>query len=158
MTTSRAGPLVVFHLGDDRKTRTGYKAEFLRLRMLPKDDMKIPTNSGERASLAGLAYPVAGVICLFGFFLHIVLSDPLLNSIGFHYSGDEGQFYEKIHPGTVFIFISFFVLLWSHGNPLREFLLISWRYQVYMLFLLLYVLLFFYMLARSGYQGLEPPI
>jgi len=97
----------------------------------------------------------AVVLCLFGCLLRIVLSDPLLDSIGIHYDTiGEGSFYEKIHPGTVLILLSFFVLLLEEGNPFRRLLLVGKEYTAYLSLLALYVLLFVYMGLRSGFAGL----
>lgn len=95
----------------------------------------------------------AGIVCLFGFFLHIVLSDLLLNSVGFHYSSTEGAFYEKIHPGTYFIVASFFVMLGDQGNPFNEFWRALRRSRIAMFLLLLYIMLFVYLVLRSGPAG-----
>ncbi|MGB4100939.1 MAG: VpsF family polysaccharide biosynthesis protein [Alphaproteobacteria bacterium] len=95
----------------------------------------------------------AGLVCLFGFFLHIVLSDLLLNSVGFRYSSTEGAFYEKIHPGTYFIVASFFVMLGDSGNPFREFWRTLHRSRIALFLLLLYVMLFVYLIFRSGPAG-----
>lgn len=97
---------------------------------------------------------LAGLLCLFGFFLHMVLSDPLLTSFGFNYSGDEGKFYEKIHPGTPFIYLSLMVLLWRRGNPFSAFLSLCHRQKAAIALLILTVVLFFYMVARDGISGL----
>lgn len=105
------------------------------------------------SSLIGPSHPVAGLVCLFGFFLHILLSDPLLNAIGFHYSGEEGQFYEKIHPGTLFIFLSFAILLWDRGNPIRAFMSMLQQHTIFVILLLVYILLFVYLVLRSGPSG-----
>lgn len=96
----------------------------------------------------------AGVLCLTGFFLHILLSDPLLNALGVHYSGDEGKFYEKIHPGTILIFLSLLVLLAKGSNPIERFFAIAREHAAFVVLLALYVLLFLYMAARSGFAGL----
>lgn len=104
-------------------------------------------------SLMGEAYPAAGLVCLFGFFLHIILSDPLLNALGFHYSADEGRFYEKIHPGTYFIFLSFFMLLAS-GSPLRQLARFFREQKTAFLLLTVCLLAFAYMMLRSGSQGI----
>ncbi len=106
-----------------------------------------------KKSLAGSSHPLAGMICLFGFFLHIVLSDPLLNAIGFHYSGNEGYFFEKIHPGTVFIFLSFLILLWDRGNPIRTLVQVVRQYPAFSVLLALYILIFIYLVLRSGPAG-----
>ena len=98
-------------------------------------------------------YRFAGLLCLFGFFLHIILSGPLLNALGMPYSGDEGAAYAKIHPGTYFIFLSFLVLLFGSGSPAREFASISRAYAPYMALLCLYLCLFIYILVRSGPAG-----
>ncbi|HEU0118160.1 MAG TPA: VpsF family polysaccharide biosynthesis protein [Alphaproteobacteria bacterium] len=104
-------------------------------------------------SLLGDGHKTAGLICLFGFFLHIVLSAPLLNALGFHYSGEEGAFYEKIHPGTVFIFISFIVLLLDRGRPIKALIDIFRGQPAYAALLAIYLLIFVYVVARSGPMG-----
>lgn len=104
--------------------------------------------------IKGAANPLAGALCLFGVFLHIILSDGLLGLIGFDYSGEEGKFYEKLHPGTLFIYIAFFVLLIGQGNPLERLLKIA-RYQMVPFALLfLCILIFIYMTIRSGASGI----
>lgn len=113
-----------------------------------------PTASAGAARTRGIAeHYLAGIVCLFGFFLHIVLSDLLLNSIGFHYSSTEGAFYEKIHPGTYFIVASFFIMLGDHGNPFVEFWRALRRSRIAMFLLLLYIMLFIYLVLRSGPAG-----
>lgn len=104
--------------------------------------------------MLGESYPLAGLLCLFGLFLHIALSDPLLNSLGFTYSGDEGKFYQKVHPGTYFIFLSLIALLWSHGNPLRQAYRIYKEYSIFSALLLLYVMFFIYATLRTGAAGM----
>ena len=98
--------------------------------------------------------PVSGFICLTGIFLHMLLSDPLLNTLGMHYSGEEGHFYEKIHPGTYFIFLSFATLLYERGNPISMLIKLYREQTIFLLLLALYILLFLYMAVRSGPQGL----
>ncbi len=100
------------------------------------------------------SHALAGALCLFGFFLYVALSGPLLSAIGFHYSGDEGHFYEKLHPGTFFIFLSFAVLIWDRGNPIRDVIGVARRYPAPMLLFALYVLLLIYIVLRSGFGGL----
>lgn len=94
------------------------------------------------------------LLCLFGVLLHILLSDPLLDALGIHYSGEEGAFYEKIHPGTYVIFLSFALLLWRRGNPLSQ----AWRLYrkepVFMILLAVYGVLLGYVVARSGPHGM----
>ncbi|MFO1242189.1 MAG: VpsF family polysaccharide biosynthesis protein [Rickettsiales bacterium] len=102
----------------------------------------------------GAANPLAGSLCLFGFLLHIILSDPLLGAMGFDYSGDGGAFYEKIHPGSLFIFLSFFVLLCGQGNPIKQILLLCQRQLIPFSLLLLCILFFIYMVIRSGAAGM----
>lgn len=96
----------------------------------------------------------AGLLCLFGFLLHMLLSGPVLDALGVRYSGEEGHFYEKIHPGTVFIFLSLPVLLTSSSNPIAKAFALYRRHTAFSVLLLLDILLFFYMAARSGTAGL----
>lgn len=102
---------------------------------------------------AGEVHPISAIVCLFGFFLHIILSDPLLNILGFHYSGSDGAFYEKIHPGTVFIFVSFGILLCDRGRPIQALLEMLKKYPAYLLLLILYFFYFLYLMLRSGPEG-----
>ena len=103
-------------------------------------------------SLLGDSYPAAGLVCLFGFFLHIILSDPLLNAIGLLHTGEGGKFYERLHPGTIFIVISFFVLLASRGSTIRQFCKIAVEQTIPTMLLVLTFLLIFYMVLRSGFS------
>lgn len=96
----------------------------------------------------------ASILCLGGVFLHILFSDPLLGTLGFHYSGDEGRFYEKIHPGSVLIFLSLAVLLVNGKNPLTRLGMLYLEYRAYVILLLVYILMFGYMAVRSGVSGL----
>lgn len=102
----------------------------------------------------GSANPLAGVLCLIGVFLHIIFSDALLGMVGFNYSGEDGKFYEKLHPGTLMIYVAFLMLLIGQGNPLERLLKIA-RYQMVPFALLfLCILLFMYMTIRSGASGI----
>jgi hypothetical protein len=94
--------------------------------------------------------PLAGLICIVGLFFRLVLSDPLLNAFGMHYSGDtEGSAIEKIHPGTYFFYLSLFVLLWEKGNPLAQINRMYREYRGYTLFLCLYLFLFVWQIVKS---------
>jgi hypothetical protein len=96
------------------------------------------------------SHRVAGLICLFGLFLRLVLSDPLLNAFGMHYSGDtEGSAIEKIHPGTYFIYLSLFVLLLDGGDPFGRIVRMYRQYRGYTLFLCLYLFIFVWQLVKS---------
>lgn len=97
---------------------------------------------------------LAGVLCATGLFLHIILPDPLLNSLGFHYSGEYGEFYEKIHPGTFLIFISLFTLLLRDGKPFTQLFSIYRQNQAFLILLLVCSLSFIYMALRGGINGL----
>lgn len=105
------------------------------------------------ATLSGRSAPLASAFCLFGFFLHILLSDPLMQSLGLHYNGEEGAFYEKIHPGSWFIFVSFALLLWQGLNPLRQSYLIARDQMAYGALLIITLCMFGYMVLRSGAGG-----
>ena len=96
---------------------------------------------------------LAGALCLFGVALHILLCGAVLDSLGFHYAEDEGAWYEKIHPGTLFIFLSFFALLWQR-NPIRESIALYRKYRAYCWLLIIDLLLVAYMVARDGTPGL----
>lgn len=108
----------------------------------------------DATTITGAANPAAGFLCLLGFFLHILLSDPLLGMFGFDYSGEKGAFYEKLHPGTLLIFLSFFILLWGQGNPVRQILTLFKYQRIFSFLLLLYFLLIFYVVMRSGFSGI----
>src|SRR6185369_14882942 len=95
----------------------------------------------------------AGLLCVLGVLFHIGLSDPLLNMLGVHYSGPEGAFYEKIHPGTVCYFLAFLVLLCS-GNPVARLIDLCRQNTAFMTLLFCDPVLFFYMGIRSGFAGL----
>ena len=122
------------------------------------------TRAGD--SLLGKSSPAAGLLCLTGFFLHIILSDPLLNSIGIRHSDEGGHFYERLHPGTVLIFMSFFILLVGRGGVIRRFCTIARQHTAFAVLLVLTALLTVYMALRSGASGitfmvdthLTPPI
>jgi len=94
------------------------------------------------------------LLCLCGFFLHILLSGPLLEALGMHYTGDEGRVYEKLHPGTWLIYASFVLLLWGKGGAFARATRLFHEYTPYVCLLALYVLLFVYMGVRSGFAGL----
>lgn len=96
---------------------------------------------------------LAAYSCLFGLFLHIILSDPLLRSLGFNYTNEEGAFYEKIHPGTVFIFLSLLLLV-AGRNPFEKIITIARQCRAFFSLLFIYVIAFVYMSLRSGPAGL----
>jgi len=96
----------------------------------------------------------AVLLCLCGIFLHIVLSDPLLNAMGFHYSGEQGRFYEKMHPGTYFILLSFLILAGNNFNPIETVLLLCLRQPACMALLFIDTLALAYMALRSDASGL----
>lgn len=95
----------------------------------------------------------AVIVCVCGFLAHTLFSDPLLNSVGFNYS-NEGKFYEKFHPGSLLILLSFVMLLARKGRTIAEIGIVMRTYPIYSAFLLLYVLLVPYMGLRSGGGGL----
>src|SRR5262245_39338281 len=96
---------------------------------------------------------LAGVLCVLGILLHIGLSDPLLGALGIHYSGPEGAFYEKIHPGTSCYFLAFLVLLCC-SNPIARLIGLCRHNSIFMTLVFCDVLLFYYMAIRSGFAGL----
>jgi len=86
--------------------------------------------------------------------LHIILSDPLLNSLGFNYSGEEGKFYEKLHPGSILIIIAFFIFLFISSSPIDKIITISRTNKAAIKLLFICTIAFFYMGLRSGFAGL----
>ena len=94
-----------------------------------------------------------GALCLFGLFIHILLSDPLLGALGFHYSGETGSFYEKIHPGTWFIAAGFAALLLQRSNPLQELYVLGREQTASLALLIVCMVCFMYIVARSGVGG-----
>lgn len=105
-------------------------------------------------ALGGEAHPLSALMCLIGVFMHLMISDPLLNAMGMRYAGEEGNFYEKIHPGTLFIFISFVMLICAKGNPLQQILLLAREQSISFALLAICAISFVYMVARSGPSGL----
>ena len=99
-------------------------------------------------------HKISIILCLIGFFLYGILSDPLLHKIGINYSGDEGKFYEKVHPATLFVFLSFFCFLLEQQNIIIKIINITENHKEYVFLLFVYILIFFYMATRSGFTGL----
>lgn len=97
-------------------------------------------------SLMGESHPVAGLVCMFGVFLRIVLSDPVLVFLHLDTPANQvgGNLFLKINPGAYFIWIALFILLFSHGQPLRQLVRTFTHYKVYTSMLGIYVILFFY--------------
>jgi len=93
---------------------------------------------------------VASSLCMAGVFLLILLSEPLLNALGFDYSGKTGgALYQKIHPGTYVIVISLVVFLWDRDDPIRQYLQTLRQHTIFALALLIHLLLLLYWLAKS---------
>jgi polysaccharide biosynthesis protein VpsF len=99
-------------------------------------------------------YAPAVIVCMCGFFSHMLFSDPFFNSIGWHYSGPGGAIYERFHPGTTLILISFLMLIFRNGQSLVNLTVIFKHYTVYASLLTLTVILGLYMGLRSGFGGL----
>lgn len=119
--------------------------------MRSSDRMKIEQvmQAGERSPLEN---ETAGRLSLFGFMLYLLLSPQFLDTIGFHYSADTGAVYEKLHPGTYFIYLAFFVLL---KRRTLDILYDIYKHHTACLALLIfYILLFAYMVFRDGIAGL----
>jgi hypothetical protein len=96
------------------------------------------------------ASPVAAGLCLFGCFLYLILSEPLLNALGFHYTDGNGPFFQKIHPGAILVFISFAVLFIGRERPQA----ISREYPAPTFLLATILISFIYSIARSGAHGI----
>lgn len=70
--------------------------------------------------------------------------------MGVHYSGEEGHFYEKIHAGTVCIYMAFMLFIFFVKNSEKWFL----DNKAAFLLLAVYLAVFLYMALRSGFAGL----
>ncbi|MEB3029838.1 hypothetical protein VJI72_08610, partial [Parvimonas micra] len=72
-----------------------------------------------------------------------------------HYSGtDLHHFYERIHPGTPFIYLSFLVLLWWRGNLVHNLVRLARTHTVFVALLCVYIGLLVYLVLRSGAAGI----
>lgn len=107
----------------------------------------------DRTSLMGETAPVAGLICLFGLMLHFVLSYPLLDGLGVLNTTEGGPPWQKIHPGSICIILSLFVLLFSRADPISRFAEISWKLPAFCLALAINLLLSVWVVYRSGIAG-----
>lgn len=105
------------------------------------------------ARTAEIAHPRAVLVCLAGLLLHFLLSGPTLDGLGINYTGDSGAVYEKLHPGTLLVYFSFVILLFSSGNPLMKIMEIYRREKTAFFLLTVYVFLYIYMAFRSGVGG-----
>src|SRR4051794_32227872 len=101
-------------------------------------------------------HPAAGFLCLVGVFGHIMVCGAVLFALGVDYATfgsfdkSEGAIYEKIHPGTYFIYLALLAMLCRRGNPIRQAFLACWQDRTAWLLLFFYVLLLAFMVARSG--------
>lgn len=100
-----------------------------------------------------LLHHCAMISCLVGFFLYVAFSDPLLNALGFHYSGGSGSFYEKLHPGCYLIFLSFVFLLWIDNNPIKKSIELIHQQTSFVFLACLTIFIFIYIVLRSGFAG-----
>ena len=96
----------------------------------------------------------AGVVCIIGIIIRILLCDPLLLALGYHYTGETGNFYEKIHPGSLLIFAAFIIFLLQHYNPLLTLIRMYQQQTAFSALLFINCMLFIYMGIRSGFSGL----
>ena len=88
------------------------------------------------------AHLVSSFVCLLGFFLHIVFSQPLLAAMGLSTAAEQGgNLFAKIHPGSYAVFLAFFAYLWERGNPVQEVLSAARRFPAYAGLLGLYIAL-----------------
>ncbi len=86
--------------------------------------------------------------------MHVMIPETIISMFGFDLSGEAGgAFFQKIHPGTYLILISFLLLLTVHANPLLQFIIIASDYTIYTFMLLLYVMIVCYW-AYRGASGL----
>ncbi len=115
-----------------------------------------PQTTGNAQSWAGEAHPVAALICAIGFFMHLLLSGPVLNILGYNYGSENagmlseaGGALTKIHPGSYFIIVSMLVLLFSRRNPVEQVMRIAREQTAFFSFLTVYVVIFVYWMIRG---------
>jgi hypothetical protein len=109
--------------------------------------------STNNPSTDGTLPPFITGLCLLGCFLYMALPQPLLNNSAIHSANGVNFVLQKIHPGTIPVFISFLALLMRAGNPYRGLLDIRRDMPASLLLLAVTVLIFAYALARSGAHG-----
>ncbi|MGA3091794.1 MAG: VpsF family polysaccharide biosynthesis protein [Terriglobales bacterium] len=100
-------------------------------------------------------YPRIGLLCLLGITLHLFLTEPVLLRFGIHYADENNGLFEKLHPGTYVIILSFVMLLIRSRHPLTTIGRLHKPEGIYTTFLSIYVLIFSYMVARSSAKGLS---
>jgi hypothetical protein len=104
-------------------------------------------------------YPVAAWLCLVGVLGQMMISGGVLFALGMHYATfgsleKSGGFYEKIHPGTYFIYLSLFVLLLNRGGPIRQTFGVYKENRIACFLLVCYIFMLVLMVGRSGPGGL----
>jgi hypothetical protein len=98
----------------------------------------------------GGSHRLAALLCLLGFFLLVVLSQPLLNSLGL-LSTDKlgGNPLTKVHPGSMVIILSFLVLLNDGGRMTLRAAQLFCKFPIYMSLVAVYLLLIAYWVIRG---------
>jgi hypothetical protein len=108
-----------------------------------------PVAANDDTSWAGESYPVAALVCAIGFFMRIILSGPVLNTMGINYGDEDASAFVKIHPGTWFMLASFPLLLFSRGNPLDQLLRVARQHTAFFSFIVIYAIIFVYWAIRG---------
>lgn len=100
-------------------------------------------------------YPLIGLVCLCGIFLHLIVSPPVMYFFGIHYGDEDAGFLVKQHIGTYVVALSFILLLFRDLNPIATLSRLYRTETIFTVFLLLYVLILAYMIGRDGPKGLS---
>lgn len=122
--------------------------------------LSLPNNGAEQlqkpqALLAETTHPAAALVCLFGLFLRLVVSDPIQGLLGIDtVNRENASFLTNIHFSNYFIFLSFLILLFDQGKPLRQLANVYREHKAFVNLFLFTVLLFFYWILR-GPQGVS---
>jgi hypothetical protein len=109
----------------------------------------IATYADDQKALASTSCPTAALLCAIGFFMRILLSGPLLNIFGLSYGSEDASLLAKIHPGTYFIFASFFVLLFSGRNPVDQLWRLAREQTAFLSMIVIYVAILIYWILRG---------
>ena len=95
------------------------------------------------------ARPAAALICLIGFFLYLLLAEPVLNIIGINYGSEEAGALGRMHPGSYFILLSFVVLIFGKRNPIDQIVHIARRQTAFFTLFAIYIVILIYWMLRG---------
>ncbi|MDE1900764.1 MAG: VpsF family polysaccharide biosynthesis protein [Alphaproteobacteria bacterium] len=85
----------------------------------------------------------------------LLLPQQTLNIVGIPYGDADASAVAKIHPGNFFIFLSFFVLIVSRGDPIADLFRMARHYTAYFFMLMIYIaILVFWAVRGPGGVGM----